>query len=182
MAGLCQLGDLPVAFLQTIARANVPWSDVWRGSRRSMHTNRRHRASRNALEAPRMAIAVPDELQESVGPGTNRALTALRGSSMSVRRVSCKTSREPICPGAMSGGVRVARWTQIGAIARADVPWRPVEWRLPCQMIFRKAPTLGPRWPSPNNKSPHQRTARVREFAGRGYCYLAVEWSIRDIA
>ena len=27
--------------------------------------------------------------------------------------------------------------------------------------------------PSPNNKSPHQRTARVRDFAGRGYCYLA---------
>ena len=25
---------------------------------------------------------------------------------------------------------------------------------------------------SPNNKSPHQRTARVRDFAGRGYCYL----------
>ena len=30
-----------------------------------------------------MAIALPDELQESVGLGTNRALTALRGSSMS---------------------------------------------------------------------------------------------------
>ena len=36
--------------------------------------------------------------------------------------------------------------------------------------------------PSPNNRSPHQRTARVRDFAGRGYCCLAVEWSIRDIA
>ena len=35
---------------------------------------------------------------------------------------------------------------------------------------------------SPNNRNPHQRTARVRDFAGRGYCYLAVEWSIRDIA
>ena len=23
--------------------------------------------------------------------------------------------------------------------------------------------------PSPNNRSPHQRTARVRDFAGRGY-------------
>ena len=33
-----------------------------------------------------------------------------------------------------------------------------------------------------NYRSPHQRTARVRDFAGRGYCYLAVEWSIRDIA
>ena len=35
---------------------------------------------------------------------------------------------------------------------------------------------------SPNNRSPLQRTARVRDFAGRGYCYLAVESSIRDIA
>ena len=52
---------------------------------------------------------------------------------------SCKSSREPICPGAMPGGVRVARWTQIDAIARADVPCRHVEWRLPCQMNCRKA-------------------------------------------
>ena len=44
---------------------------------------------------------------------------------------SCKPSREPMCPGAMSGGVRGARWTQIDAIARPDVPWRSVEWRLP---------------------------------------------------
>ena len=58
-----------VSFLQNIARANVPWSDVWRGSRRSMDTNRRHRASEDALEAPRMAIAVPGDLQESMGPG-----------------------------------------------------------------------------------------------------------------
>ena len=58
-------------FLQIIARANVPWSAVWRGSRCSMDTNRCHRASRYALEAPRMAIALPDELQESVGPGTD---------------------------------------------------------------------------------------------------------------
>ena len=34
-----------------------------------------------------------------------------------------------ICFGVLSGGVRVARWTQIDAIARADVSWRPVEWR-----------------------------------------------------
>ena len=34
-----------------------------------------------------MAIAVPDELQESVGQGTNRAVTALRGSSMSVSAI-----------------------------------------------------------------------------------------------
>ena len=51
----------------------------------------------------------------------------------------CKSSREPMCPGALSGGVRGARWTQIDAIARSDVPCRPLERRLPCQMIFRKA-------------------------------------------
>ena len=85
-----------------------------------------------------MAIAVPDELQESGRLGTNRALTAVRGSSVAGRGSSCKPSRERICPGVLSGGVGVARWTQIDAIARADVPWRPVEWRLPCQMNCRK--------------------------------------------
>ena len=44
-----------------------------------------------------------------------------------------------MCPGAMPGGVCCARWTQIDAIARADVPCRPVEWRLACQMICGKA-------------------------------------------
>ena len=103
-----------------------------------MDTNRCHRASGCALEARGMAIAVTDELLESVGPGTNRALRAVRGSSVSVRRASCKTSSEPMCPGVLSRGVRGARWTQIDVIARADVPWRPVEWRLPCQMNCRK--------------------------------------------
>ena len=50
-----------------------------------------------------MAIAVTDELQESVGPGTNRALRAVCGRSGFFLLI----------------------------IARADVPWRPVEWRLP---------------------------------------------------
>ena len=84
-----------------------------------------------------MAIAVPDELLESVGLGTNRALRAVCGSSVSGRRASCKPSREPMCPGVLSRGVRGARWTQIGAIARANMPWRPLEWRLPCQMNCR---------------------------------------------
>ena len=87
-------------FLLIIARADVPWSDVWRGSQCSMDTNRCHRASEDALEAPRMAIAVSDELQESVGPGTNRALTAVCGRSETFRQT----------------------------IARADVPWSDV-WR-----------------------------------------------------
>ena len=102
-----------------------------------------------------MAIAVTDELQESVGPGTNRALRAVCGSSMSFgdlpanhRTSECALegclegfgsldghksvpSREPMCPGVLSGGVRGARWTQINAIARADMPWRSLEWRLP---------------------------------------------------
>ena len=73
-----------------------------------------------------MAIAVTDELQELESLGTNRAMTAVRGSSVSGRRASCKSSREPMCPGVLSGGVGVARWTQIDAIARADVPWNIV--------------------------------------------------------
>ena len=44
-----------------------------------------------------------------------------------------------MCPGVLSRGVRGARWTQIDAIARADVPWRALEGRLPCQMNCRKA-------------------------------------------
>ena len=56
-----------------------------------------------------------------------------------LRRASCKTSREPMCLGTLPGGVRGARWTQIDAIARANVPCRPLEWRLPCQMICEKA-------------------------------------------
>ena len=74
-----------VFFLLIIARADVPCSDVWRGSGRSMDTNRCHRASRYALEARGMAIALSDELQKSVGLGTNRALTAVYGRSVSVR-------------------------------------------------------------------------------------------------
>ena len=52
---------------------------------------------------------------------------------------SCKPTRERMCPGVLSRGVRGARWTQIDAIARANVPCRPLEWRLPCQMICGKA-------------------------------------------
>ena len=133
----CKTSSLSVLSQPIIARADVPWSAVWRGSRRSMDTNRCHRASGRALEARGMAIALSDELQESVGPGTNRAVTALCGRSVSGRRSSCKTSRELMCPGVLSGGVRGARWTQIDAIARADMPRRPLEWRLPCQMNCR---------------------------------------------
>ena len=35
-----------------------------------MDTNRCHRAGEDALESRGMAIALPDELQESVGPGS----------------------------------------------------------------------------------------------------------------
>ena len=88
-----------------------------------------------ALEARGMAIAVPDELQERVGPGADGCAWQVGD----LRRASCKTSREPMCLVAMSGEVRGARWTQIDAIARADVPCSPLEWRLPCQMICGKA-------------------------------------------
>ena len=85
-----------------------------------------------------MAIALPDELQESGRPGTNQALTAVRGSSVAGRGSSCKPSRERICPGVLSGGVGVARWTQIDAIARADVPCRALEGRFGCPVNCRK--------------------------------------------
>ena len=85
-----------------------------------------------------MAIALPDELQKSVGLGTNRALTAVCGSSVAGRGSSCKPSRERMCLGAMSEGVRDARWTQIDAIARVDVPCRALEGRFGCQMNCRK--------------------------------------------
>ena len=70
-------------FLQNIALVNMPWNAVWRGWRRSMDTNRCHRASRCALEGPGRPIRVPGEFQESEGPCTNQALRAVRGSSMS---------------------------------------------------------------------------------------------------
>ena len=46
-----------------------------------------HLAGGCALEAPRMAIAVSDELQEREGPGTNRALRAVCGRSVSFRQI-----------------------------------------------------------------------------------------------
>ena len=57
-------------FLQITARADVPWSEAWRGLLCSMDTNRCHRAIRCALEAPRKAIAVPDDLRESANTGS----------------------------------------------------------------------------------------------------------------
>ena len=47
-----------------------------------------------------------------------------------------------MCLGAMSEGVRDARWTQIDAIARANVPWRALEGRFGCQVNCRKAIAL----------------------------------------
>ena len=49
-------------FLLIIARADVPCSDVWRGSRRSMDTNRCHHASGCALERCLKGFAVLDRL------------------------------------------------------------------------------------------------------------------------
>ena len=85
-------------FLQNIALVNMPWSAVWRGSRRSMDTNRCHRAGGCALEGPGRPIRVPGELQESEVPCTTRALRAVRGRSAEFLKI----------------------------IARADVPWSDV--------------------------------------------------------
>ena len=81
-----------------------------------------------------MAIAVPDELQESVRPGTGGHVWQVCVRSVTFRWPSCQSSREPMCLGALSEGVRDARWTQIDAIARVDVPCRALEGRLACQV------------------------------------------------
>ena len=70
---------------------------------------------------------------------TQRSLEELKKYFRPLAKFIRISTREPMCPGVLSGGVRGARWTQIDAIARADVPCRPVEWRLPCQMNCRKA-------------------------------------------
>ncbi|MDY2878932.1 MAG: hypothetical protein SOT55_06455, partial [Candidatus Cryptobacteroides sp.] len=44
-----------------------------------------------------------------------------------------------ICPVGLSGGVGGARWTQIDAIARVDVPLRALEGRFGCQVNCRKS-------------------------------------------
>ena len=103
-------------FLLIIARADMPWSAVWRGSRRSMDTNRCHRASGCALEARRMAIALSGDLQE-------RGMQGLHGL---------------VWQFCVSSAIFLQN------IARADVPWRPVEWRLPCQMNCRNLRVWAP--------------------------------------
>ena len=60
-----------------------------------------------------MAIALSDELQESVGPDSNRALRALTA----------------VCG-------RSVIFLQ--NIARVNVPWRALEGRFGCQMNCRK--------------------------------------------
>ena len=94
--------------------------------------------------------ALPVEGEESAGDkfrvsGTQETVEGAGANEVSgvLSEASCcrcgaplikKSSRETMCLGAMSGGVCDARWTQIDAIARAKMLWRPVEWRLPCQM------------------------------------------------
>ena len=87
---------------------------------------------RNVTEKNVRDRALKDCKKAGVGP---LAAMYVR-SGYFIQRASCKPSREPMCLEAMPGGVCCARWTQIDAIARADVPCSPLEWRLPCQMIF----------------------------------------------
>ena len=90
---------------------------------------------RNVTEKNVRHRALKDCKKAGVGP---LAAMYVR-SGFFIPRASCKPSRERMCLGAMPGGVRGARWTQINATARANMPCRPLERRLPCQMIFRKA-------------------------------------------
>ena len=43
-----------------------------------------------------------------------------------------------MCPGVLYGGGRGARWMQIDAIARVNVPWMALEGRFGGQMNCRK--------------------------------------------
>ena len=88
---------------------------------------------RNVTEKNVRHRALEDCKKAGVGP---LAAMYVR-SGYFIQRASCKPSRERMCLGAMSEGVCCARWTQIDAIARANVPCRPLEWRLPCQMNCR---------------------------------------------
>ena len=90
---------------------------------------------RNVTEKNVRHRALKDCKKAGVGP---LAAMYVR-SGFFIPRASCKPSRERMCLGAMPGGVRGARWTQINATARADVPCRPLEWRLPRQMVCGKA-------------------------------------------
>ncbi len=89
---------------------------------------------RNLTEKNVRHRALKDCKKAGVGP---LAAMYVR-SGFFIPRASCKPSRERMCLGAMPGGVRRARWTQIDAIARADMPCSPLERRLPCQMIYGK--------------------------------------------
>ena len=90
---------------------------------------------RNVTEKNVRQKALEDCKKAGVGP---LAAMYVR-SGYFIPRASCKSPRERMCLGALSGGVRCARWTQINATARADVPCRPLEWRLPRQMVCGKA-------------------------------------------
>ena len=89
---------------------------------------------RNVTEKNVRQKALEDCKKAGVGP---LAAMYVR-SGYFIPRASCKSPRERMCLGAMPRGVRGARWTQIDATARSDVPCRPLERRLPCQMICGK--------------------------------------------
>ena len=89
---------------------------------------------RNVTEKNVRHRALEDCKKAGVGP---LAAMYVR-SGFFIQRASYKPSLEPMCLEAMPGGVCCARWTQIDAIAQVNVPCRPLERRLPCQMICGK--------------------------------------------
>ena len=65
---------LPLLIIKQLTHKKVQVSPIWF-----------HLEPECALEGPGRPIRVPDELQKSGGLGTNRALTAVCGWSVSVR-------------------------------------------------------------------------------------------------
>ena len=109
-------GGRMLCLRQIIARGNVPWRRLWTGCRRSMETNRFHRARQSALECPRMPIAKSDELHERTEPATEGRRWHIGGVPANHRARQCALeasldevptlngnkpvpSREAVCPG-----------------------------------------------------------------------------------
>ena len=96
------------------------------------------------LLAPRPRALRPSPARSSPAPRkpTNHPPESKHKKSQYGHSCFRKSSRERMCPRGLSGGVRGARWTQIGTIARANMPCSPVKWRLPCQVKCRKRGTV----------------------------------------
>ena len=77
-----------------------------------------------------------------------------------------------MCPGGIPRGGADAQWKQIGSIARADMPWSAVEWRLARQMNCTNAQHR-------TQKATGGRMLCLRQIIARGNVpWSALEWQL----